>query len=131
MRYSVDIETALADQLRESGYSSSAHAIPATLGKSFPHIHVERTGGYTQDMVIESNNVDFDVYAEDAADAMTAASDLCGWVRELAGTEAGEICYFSEVTTLPYNNPDPRHPNIGRATFKAQLLTRIRSSKNA
>ena len=80
-------------------------------------------------MVIEINRVDFDVYAADPADAMTIASQLCGWTRELAG----DFCYASEITTLPYGNPDPRHPNIARATFKAQILTRIieRSITNA
>ena len=120
MRYSRDIETALYTKLAESGYSASAHAIPADLGEHLPHVHVVRTGGYEKDMVIEVNQVDFDVYAADSADAMTQASQLCRWVRELAG----DFSYTSEITTLPYGNPDPRHPNIARATFKAQILTR-------
>ena len=64
MRVSVDIETALYDLLTADGYSASAHVIPATLGKDLPHVHVVRTGGYTSDMVIETHNLDFDVYAE-------------------------------------------------------------------
>ena len=129
MRYSRDIETALYTILAESGYNASAHAIPADLGEHLPHVHIVRTGGYEKDMVIEINRVDFDVYAADTADAMTIASQLCGWTRKLAG----DFCYASEITTLPYGNPDPRHPNIARATFKAQILTRIieRSITNA
>lgn len=126
MRAALDIETALYDMLTADDYSASAHAIPATLGANFPHIHVTRTGGYNQDMVIDAHQVDFDVYAADQADAMTAASDLCGWVRELAGSNIGAPCYQSEVETLPYGNPDPRHPTIGRATLKALILTRTR-----
>lgn len=126
MRQSVDIETALYELLAADGYSASAHAIPETLGQTFPHIHVTRTGGYTYDMVLEQHSVDFDVYAADQADAMEAASGLCGWVRELKGAEVCTPCYDAEVNTLPYNNPDPRHPTIARATFKAQLLTRIK-----
>lgn len=120
MRYTKDIETALYEQLTESDYSASAHAVPASLGDSLPHIHVVRTGGYESDMVIETNYIDFDVYADDQASAMEEASALCGWARDLEGG----FCYKAEITTLPYRNPDPRHPNIARATFKAQILTR-------
>lgn len=117
MRYSRDIETLLYEQLTADGYSASAHVIPSAI--SSPHVHVVRTGGYEKDMVIEINLVDFDVYADDAATAMEVASTLCGRVRDL------DCCYKSDITTLPYSNPDPRHPNIARATFKAQILTRI------
>lgn len=120
MRYSRDIETALCQSLTSSGYSASAHAIPAGISRMLPHVHVVRTGGYEKDMVIEVNQVDFDVYAADAADAMELASELCGWVRDLQGG----FSYTAEVITLPYGNPDPRHPNIARATIKAQILMR-------
>ena len=131
MRVANDIETALYDILAEEGYSASAHALPATLGASYPHIHVVRTGGYTTDLVIEENSVDFDVYAKNEADAMTAASNLCAFVRSLTGTQVGAPCYASEIETLPYNNPDPRHPTIGRVTFKARITTRTSSENNA
>lgn len=126
MRYSNDIETGIYNKLNDAGYSASAHSVPASLGETLPHVHVVRTGGYTASMVIEFNSVDFDVYAADAADAMTAASNLCAWVRNLGGEVVGSLCYASEITTLPYGNPDPLHPNIPRATFKAQLLTRTK-----
>ena len=120
MRYSRDIETELYELLSEAKYSASAHVIPASLGSDLPHVHVVRTGGYESDLVIETSYIDFDVYAEDAADAMAEAAKLTGFVRDLAG----DYCYESSITTLPYNNPDPRHPDIARATFKAQILTR-------
>lgn len=126
MRSSNDVETALYEHLIALNWSASAHAVPSTLGERLPHVHIVRTGGYTNDMVIEENQVDFDVYAEDSADAMTYASALCGAVRELAGNSIGSTCYDSEVTTLPYDNPDPRHPTISRATFKARILTRTK-----
>ena len=120
MRYSKDIETDLYDELTPSGYNASAHQIPPDIGTTLPHVHVVRTGGYERDMVIEINNIDFDVYAKDAADAMEQASMLCGWIRDLVGN----FCYSASIITLPYGNPDPRHPNIARATVKAQILTR-------
>lgn len=124
MRKHNDIETALYNKLTTDKYSASAHLVPASLGTDLPHIHVVATGGYTQSMVIEVNNIDFDVYDEDAADAMETAAGLCNWVRDLAGSEIGATCYESEITTLPYHNPDPRHSTIARVTFKAQISTR-------
>ena len=124
MRASFDIETALYNALTLSEFHASAHNLPSTLGADLPHVHVVRTGGYTSDRVIESNNIDFDVYAADTTDAMAAAVTLCGWVRDLEGDDIGVPVYSSEVSTLPYNNPDPRHPTLGRATFKAQIVTR-------
>lgn len=126
MRASNDIETALCEMLESKDWSASAHMVPETLGQTLPHVHIERTGGYTSDMVIETNQVDFDVYAADAADAMTYACALCAVIRDIAGEAIGTPCYESDVITLPYNNPDPRHPTISRATFKAQILTRTK-----
>ena len=77
-------------------------------------------------MVIETSYVDFDVYNATQMDAMETARDLCGWVRDLVGQTVGTQCYGSEVITLPYHNPDPRHPNIGRATLKAQITIRTK-----
>lgn len=128
MRAHNDIETALYELLSAANYSASAHALPASLGQTLPHIHVVATGGFTADLVIESHNVDFDVYAIDQAEAMATASGLCDWVRGLTGSEAGTFCYSSEINTLPYGNPDPRHPTIGRATFKAIISTRTKGA---
>lgn len=134
MRCNVDIETWMAKLIGEDlELSASAHALPASLGENLPHIHVVRTGGYTSDMVIETHNLDFDVYAEDAADAMQEAADLCGYIRIESSfvTERNGVkltVYEAEITTLPYSNPDPRHPNLARATFKAQILTRTRGN---
>ena len=83
-----------------------------------------RTGGYNTDRVIDVNNVDVDVYAGTQADAMEAATALTGWIRNLEGGALVTPCYSAEVLTLPYHNPDPRHPNIGRATIKAQITIR-------
>lgn len=120
MRKTRDIETALYEQLTADGYTASAHAIPPDLGTSLPHIHVVRTGGYEKDMVIEVNQIDFDVYAADSADAMEQACELSAWIRGLAG----DFCHYAAITTMPYGNPDPRHQDIGRATIKAQIITR-------
>lgn len=126
MRKSSDIETALYELLTEDHISASAHMIPASLGRVLPHVHVVRTGGTTNDRVVESHNIDFDVYAVDPADAMAEACDLCDWVRNLEGKDISVPCYASEVITLPYSNPDPNHYDIARATFKALITTRTK-----
>ena len=126
MNQSVDIETALYNLLTADKYSASAHVIPATLGNTLPHVHVTRTGGFTTDRVLDLNNVDFDVYAATQADAMESATALSGWVRDLEGKTVETPCYAAEIITLPYPNPDPRHPNIGRATLKAQITIRTK-----
>lgn len=126
MIISNDIATALYERLTADGYSASAHVIPAALETMLPHVHVMRTSGTTSDRVREENNVDFDIYSDTISDAMEDASHLCGWVRALEGATVGTPCYESEIVTLPYENPDPRHPNIGRATFKAQITVRVK-----
>ena len=126
MIISNDIATALYERLTADEYSASAHVIPAALETMLPHVHVMRTSGTTSDRVREENNVDFDIYSDTMADAMEDASHLCGWVRALEGSTVGAQCYTAEVITLPYENPDPRHPNIGRATFKAQITVRVK-----
>ena len=40
MRGTKDIETILYNLLTDGKYSASAHAIPASLGSTLPHIHV-------------------------------------------------------------------------------------------
>lgn len=126
MRKTVDIETALYTALSLAGYSASAHSLPATLGSSLPHVHVTRTGGYESDMILNGHYVDFDVYDEDFADAMEEADVLTGWVRDLEGEDLDTPCYVSRIMTLPYNNLDPRHQDLGRVTFKAEIMTRIK-----
>ena len=131
MRAVLDIETALYEALTADQYSASAHVIPADLGHVLPHVHVVRTGGYTNNIAVDAHNIDFDVYADDQQSAMTEASNLCAWVRDLAGGALDVPCYSSEVITLPYGNPDPRHPTIGRATFKALIFTRVKGAEYA
>lgn len=128
MRATLDIETALYGLLNQDGYSASAHVIPEDLGINLPHVHVVRTGGYNSDLVLDAHNVDFDIYAADAVDAMETASEFCGWIRDLEGADIGVPCYASEVLTLPYSNVDPRHPNLGRATVKALIYTRTKGT---
>ena len=103
MRYSKDIETALYEELVRDGYSASAHIIPSSLGNHLPHIHVVRTGGYETDMVIETNQVDFDVYADNAADAMEQAFGIRP-IKAVLGLDL--VCVFETEEQVRNMTPD-------------------------
>ena len=118
--FTIDIEDAIQAALNADNIKASAPPVPANLG---PCVFVHRTGGFTQAYVQDVHTVDFDCYAETEAEAMAAACRLTGWVRALQ--DLGVPVYETETTTLPYNNPDPNHPTLPRATFSAQITTRV------
>ena len=118
MRRTKDIETKLYEELTAKGYHVSAHVIPTTLAKNLPHVHITRTGGFTADLVVETHQVSFDIYAKNADEAMETACKLTGDIRSL------DNVHYAEVVTLPYHNPDPRHPTLPRVTFNSQIITR-------
>ena len=126
MRETIDIEGALVAALKERGTSASAPPVPSRLGSTLPHVHVTRTGGDEVSIVQDRHRVDVDVYAATSAAAMSAVCELTGWLRSLVGSTLGGVpVYDARVDTLPYDNPDPLHPTIPRATFKASLVTRV------
>ena len=125
MLETLDIEGAIQSALAAKGMSASAPPVPATLGAHLPHYHAVRVGGWQENAVQDMHEVEIHTYAADEADAMAAANRLSGWIRALAGdTLDGHQVYTSNVTTLPYGNPDPLHLSLARATLRAQILTR-------
>lgn len=125
MLETLDIEGAIQAALASEGMSASAPPIPATLGAHLPHFHAVRVGGWQENAVQDMHEVEIHAYAADEADAMGAANGIAGWVRRLAGDMLdGYQVYTSNVTTLPYGNPDPLHQSLARATLRAQILTR-------
>ena len=118
----IDIEDALQAALNAQGIKAAAPPVPANLK---PCVYIYRTGGYGTNYVQDLHTVDFDVYAETEAEAMEQADELTRWVRSLEGRDIGVPVYISQITTLPYNNPDPSHYNLPRATFAAQITTRV------
>ncbi len=119
----IDIEAGLQTLLALEGWSASAPPIPATLGESLPHVAITRTGGSRTLMVQDAHSVALDVYAATEAGAMEAADELTAWAVSLTAV-GGVPVHRVELTALPYDNPDPRHPNIARATFTVRILTR-------
>ena len=119
----LDIEDALQAALNAQGIKAAAPPVPAKLG---PSVYVHRTGGYSTQYVQDLHTVDFDCYEPTEAEAMAKADALTRWIRELEGRDIGTPVYISKVTTLPYNNPDPNHSSLARATVSAQITTRVK-----
>lgn len=125
MLETIDIEGALQAALAADGMSASAPPVPANLGATLPHYHVERVGGWQENAVQDMHEVAIHAYAADDADAMVAANALTGWLRRRVGDELdGNQVYSVNVVTLPYANGDPLHQSLARATMRVQLLTR-------
>lgn len=120
----IDIEDALQAALNADGITASAPPVPANLS---PCVFVYRTGGFSQAYVQDVHTVDFDCYAKTEAEAMRRADLLTAWIRALPDDQKlTATTYAAEVTTLPYNNPDPNNHTLARATVSAQITTRVR-----
>lgn len=125
IRRTIDIEGALQAALSDSGWSASAPPWPADLGETLPHVHIVCTGGSRSLFVQDESNVSLHVYAATEAAAMEAACDLTAWVCELPGNPlGGSTCHAAQIVARPYSNPDPRHPDIARATVGIRVRTR-------
>ena len=125
MLETIDIEAALQAALEADGMSASAPPIPSTLGANLPHIHVERVGGWQENIVQDMHEVNVHVYDEHEYQAMMQANALTGWLKAKVGDELdGCPVYAVNIATLPYNNRDPLHESLARATMRVQILTR-------
>ena len=123
----IDIENALQAALNALGIKASAPPVPADL---MPCVYVYRTGGFSQNYVQDAHSVDFDCYAENEAAAMARADQITEYVRALPEAQGlSAYVYATSITTLPYNNPDPNHYALARATVSAQIITRVTHEK--
>lgn len=118
----IDIEAALVDALDD--YTVSAPPIPIKMQP--PCVCVWRTGGYRRSYVQDVHQVSIDCYGITPARAQELADELTEVIGDLEGSTLGGVpCYSVDITTLPYNNPDPDRANIARITFAAQIVTRV------
>ena len=123
----IDIEAALADKF---GPGTSAPPLPE--GFSLPFALFTRVGGDTSDRVYTAHDVSVDVYADTWAQAQASAAEMAGLIADLDGRNVGyssngsriEAPVYVSACQAPYNNPDPKHPNVPRVTFMANLATR-------
>lgn len=125
----IDIEAALADAI---GSHSSAPPLPETYTSNLPWALFTRTGGDLASRIYTTHQVSVDVYDETWAAAQASASLVGALLCNLEGDEIGhgedddriEVPVYSVTLQAPYNNPDPKHPNVPRVTFLATLATR-------
>ena len=128
----IDIEAAMAGWLESNGVTASAPPLSQDYADRLPFVLITRTGGSQRSRVLSTHSIDVDVYAATWAEAQSAANRIAGIVakaeaEDLTWGDGGRTlrcpCYTS-VSNLPYNNPDPRHPNVPRVTFSATVTTR-------
>jgi hypothetical protein len=117
----IDIEAALQAHISGLGTPCACLPLPADIQAGL--VAVKRTGGTTRAYVQDVSSVSIDCYGETPAQAMGLANSMVRLVRDLDAL-GGVPVYTSEVTTLPYSNPDPNHRTLARATFGAQIATR-------
>ena len=126
----IDIENALADS---GGYGSMyAPPLPEDFATSLPCALFTRVGGTIEGRVLSTHNVSVDVYAETWEQAQLAGAWLGAHIDSLGGQMIGygedddriEVPVYTASCQAPYNNPDPKHPNVCRVTFLATLATR-------
>lgn len=99
--------------------------IPDDLGATLPYAVATRLPGTRTSLVVDNHPVSVDVYAADEAQAMEAASELLAKACALPTTPGTSIQWLAaSVDALPYNNPDPRRPDLARATFEVLLTCR-------
>lgn len=120
---SIDIEAALQEHLAAQGYTAYCKPVPQELDADCVVIH--RTGGYSQSYVQDVSSVALHCYADTKASAMQRACELTRTLRAMVGKLGGVALYGVDVTTLPYDNPDPAHYSLERATLQVQLTTRV------
>ena len=126
-----DVEDVLQQDLStlaaSSGFSFgiSGSPVPSNLGTSLPWVVVYNVGGFRTSKVVDTHAVSIDVYADRWDLAMDAANKMVGLVESLEDSTGLSIDYHrSAVTALPYNNPDPRHEDIPRVSFTADVVLR-------
>lgn len=99
-----------------AGIAAAPLPVPEDLGADLPIAIVEPLGGRRSSVVIDRVPMSIEVYASTDAAAQTACARVCGAVASLGdGTAENASHWLSvDVSTLPYNDPDPRHPTLAR-----------------
>lgn len=123
-----DIEGALAAQFA----NTSAPPLPEDFDGLLPYALFTRVGGSISERVVNSHSLSIDVYDATWASAQASAAALLEAVTALEGRTIVWIEGATQQSTpiytvdcaIPYNNPDPLHPNVPRVTFTATVTAR-------
>lgn len=118
--YPIDIEDALRTDLAalESGFRFFAPPIPPDLQAG--DVLITRVGGARVSGASHDHDVSIDCYGADDADAVYMANGVHGLVVSLP-LRATQTQYSDASANLPYQNHDPRAPQLARQTFRATL----------
>ena len=123
----IDIEAELQAYLADKGYNCAAVPLPRNFDSNLPFVLIERVGGRAETEISLSNQVAFDVYAETFKSATETANALSYDISQLVGGVIGERAVYNvEISALPYNNPDDRHPTTPRVTLSLLISLRGR-----
>lgn len=122
-----DVAADLAATFTEYGLNAAPLPVPETLGETLPLAVIEPLGGMRTSLTIDETPVTIGVYAANEAEAQRAAALAVGILDALQYSAI--IWYRCDITTLPYNDPDPRHPTLPRWSLAATVWTRPQDSE--
>lgn len=122
----VDFAWKVAQALEElTGWSCCAAPIPEDIGSELPFVVVTALGGLRHDLVVDDGDLSIDVYADTPGAANRHARRCQAAFAALEGHDAAGVHWkVCNVQTAAYNNPDPRHPTLKRATFRGVAVAR-------
>ncbi len=116
----IDAEDALSRDL-----GTHCPPIQDDLGSELPYSVATRLPGTRTSLVVDNHPMSVDVYAATDAEAMDAADELLARACALPMTPGTSTHWLAaSVDALPYSNPDPRRPDLARATFEVLLTCR-------
>lgn len=119
----IDIEDALRQTLtRLSGIKCYATPLPPSYDEDMPCALIQQIGGARRSVVVDEHDVTISVYAASYAEADSVARRLAAIISALS-TYDGTYCY-TEISSLPYDDPDPLHTSTYRVSFTAAVTCR-------
>lgn len=122
-----DYAELMASELTNAGFTAQPTPTPEDLGSELPVVIVSAPGGTRLNMVIDNPLFSVDVYAATIAAAMDTAREAFAVVCRLPFSPALNQWRDCTVQSLPYENPDPRHPSLARVSFTANVAIRAKS----
>lgn len=116
----IDIEDALRTDLSAiaSGYRFFAPPIPQNLKSG--DVLITRVGGSKISGASSAHDVSIDCYASTDAEGTSMANSVHALVTSLP-LRSTQTQYSNANANLPYQNFDPRAPQLARYTFRATL----------
>lgn len=126
----VDVADVLQSLLNAAGHDACARPVPETLDALLPLTVVDPIGGGRRDVVLDRFAVRFYTWASTNADAIAESSAVMATLLLHEGEVLdGTTLYHVAPTAMPYEAPDPVHPDIPRACFTASVYLRANTTE--